>query len=167
MYFGIPSFGLPDFGLPIFGIPSVTSVSTGTPNETDINFVFTILGDIDAITPDLYKYISDKYGLVYKNIQDSYNNINEAVTFIAKIDNVEAKLDLLKPLRQSSRTFQQNKYISQLYSATLKINNHVINRSEKTDLNIWLSENEIKVIPEWAFLCEETGITINSSNIQS
>lgn len=167
MYFGLPTFGIPDYGVPSFGIPGTYSISYDNINTYVINFIFTIPGDEEAITPNLYKYVSDKYGLVYKNIQNSYNDINSAVTYIAKIDNVEAKLDLLKPFRQNSNSFKQNKFIAQLYTATIRLNTHVQDRSNNGDLNVWLFENEIKVVPEWALLCEETGIIIDPSNIQS
>jgi len=167
MYFGLPSYGLPEYGIPLFGIPSTTSVSDGNSNIYVINFNFNIFNNESIITPDLYKYVSDKYGLVYKNIQNSYAEIDNAVKHIARIDNVEAKLELLKPLRQSSKIFQQNKFISQLYAATITINTHVKDKSEDHDLNLWLEANEVKVLPEWASLCQETGITISSSNIVS
>lgn len=133
---------------------------------TTIDFTFTILSGKEEITPDLYKYISDRYGLVYKNIQKSYDDISGAVTYIARIKNVEAKLELLKPFRQSSNAFKQNKFVAQLYTAAIRLNTHVQDRSNKHDLNLWLFENEVKVVREWALLCEETGVIIDPSNIQ-
>lgn len=162
MYFGVPTFGIPNLSIPLFGIPGKPS---GT--ETTIDFVFLIVGDINAITPELYKYISTKYGLVYKNIQDCYADFSNAVIHIAQIDNVEAKLDLMKPLRQSNNELVQKKFVSQLYSATIKINSHVLDRTNNSDLNDWLVENNLKVTQEWSILCQETGFPVSDSNIES
>jgi len=119
-----------------------------------------------TITPELYKYVSDRYAWAYRSIQNSYEDFSSAVSHIAQIDNVEAKLDLMRPLRLSARSFEQSKFTSQLYSAVIKINNHVVDRSEQKNLNLWLSDNGIKVNRDWANLCSETGTTIEEENIE-
>ena len=164
MYLGVPTFSLPSYGLPVFGIPGSSSQSSGVANVFVLDFEFTILGDESAITPDLYKYISDRYSLVYKTIQDTYITFNDIVTYVAQLDNVEAKLDLLRPLRQSSREFRQHRYISQLYAAVIQINRHVFFFTLQ-DINQWLAENDTKVTIEWATLCADTGTIIDDSNI--
>ena len=125
------------------------------------------LNNNSTIDPELYKYISDRYAWVYRSIQDLYENFNNAVIHVAQMNNVEAKLDLMKPLRLSMKSLEQSKFTSQLYSATIKINSHVENRSEQKNLNLWLNDNEIKVLRDWAILCSETGTIIAEENIQN
>jgi hypothetical protein len=83
----------------------------------------------------------------------------------AQLNNPDAKIDLLKPLRGTQKDFNQNKIIANLYPAVQKLNKHILDRTGKTNLNDWLSENEVKVLRDWATLCEETGITIDEENI--
>ena len=120
-----------------------------------------------VITPELYKSISDRYAWVYRNIQNSYENFNNAVIHVAQMNNVEAKLDLMRPLRFSMRSLEQSKFTSQLHYAVIKINTHIENRSEQKNINFWLNDNGIKVLRDWAILCSETGITIEEENIQA
>lgn len=120
----------------------------------------------ETINPELYKYVSDKYGLVYRSVQNSFTYLDDAVIHIARMNNVEAKLDLMRSFRSCCNEFEQNKFIPNLYSAASAINNHVINRAGFSDINDWLSSNNIKVIQEWASLCSKIGFTIESSNIE-
>jgi hypothetical protein len=165
MKYSIPSFSIPFFSLPSFSIPETPSEDSGLLNETIINFEFYIYHFSSTITPELYKYISDKYGIVYHKAKYSLNNTQEAVIYIAKLNNVDAKIDLLKPIRGTQKDFNQNKIISNLYPAVNKLNNHVLDRTGTTNINDWLYENNIKVIRDWANLCEQTGMTIDEENI--
>ena len=165
MQYSIPSFSIPLFALPSFSIPETPGENSGLQNETIIDFEFYIYGISSAITPELYKYLSDQYGFAYHDARYSLDNIHDAVTHIAQLNNPDAKIDLLKPLRGTQKDFNQNKIIANLYPAVQKLNKHVLDRTGKTNLNDWLSENEIKVLPDWAILCEETGIIIDEENI--
>lgn len=165
MQYSIPSFSIPLFALPSFSLPETPGESPGLQNETIIDFEFYIYGISSTITPELYKYLSDQYGFAYHDARYSLDNIQEAVTHIAQINNADAKIDLLKPLRGTQKDFNQNKLIANLYPAVRKLNKHILDRTGKTDLNDWLSENEVKVLRDWATLCEETGITIDEENI--
>lgn len=165
MQYSVPSFSIPIFGLPSFSVPETPTENTGLQNETIIYFEFNIFGTNSSITPELYKYISDRYGLAYKETKQLLNNVQDAVTYIAKIKNPDAKIDLLKQLRTNQKDFDQNKLVSNLYPAVRRLNDHVLNRTGKNDINDWLLENDIKVIRNWAALCEETGIVIQESNI--
>lgn len=170
MQYSIPTFGIPSFGLPSFGLPESPSESSGEgpslPNETIIEFEFYIYGVNSSVTPELYKQISDQYGTVYQQLQQSLSNIGAAVSHVATLDNPDAKIDLLQQLRNNQREFSQNKMISNLYPAVSKINYHVISRNGKENINEWLSEKEIKVIRDWANLCRETGTIIDEENIE-
>ena len=165
MQYSIPSFSIPLFALPSFSLPETPGESPGLQNETIIDFEFYIYGISSTITPELYKYLSDQYGFAYHDARYSLDNIQEAVAHIAQINNADAKIDLLKPLRGTQKDFNQNKLIANLYPAVRKLNKHILDRTGKTDLNDWLSENEVKVLRDWATLCEETGITIDEENI--
>lgn len=165
MYLAVVQYSIPDFSVPVFSLPGSGSGSSAI-SETVFTFTFIILGDDSAITPELYKYVSDRYAWVYRNVQNSYEYFNNAVVHVAQMDNVEAKLDLMKPLRLSIRSLEQSKFTSQLYSAAIKINSHIEDRSEQRNLNLWLSDNGVKVLRDWASLCSETGTTIEEENIQ-
>jgi hypothetical protein len=165
MQYGFPSFGIPSFGLPSFGIPETPSESSGLQSETIIYFEYEIIGFVSPITPHLYKYVSDQYGLVYQAILFCKNGFNGAASYIAQIDNPDAKIDLLKPIRTTARELDQNKMTANLYPAVTSINNHVTRRYNVSDINDWLSSNSIKVVREWAELCEQTGTTIEEENI--
>ena len=165
MQYSIPSFSIPTYALPLFSIPETSTEGSVLQNETTIDFEFYIYGIESAITPELYKYISDQYGLVYHDARYSIDNVQEAVSHVAQLNNPDAKIDLLKSLRGTQKDFNQNKIISNLYPAVRKLNKHVLDRTGKTNLNDWLSENEVKVLRDWATLCEETGITIDEDNI--
>lgn len=168
MQYSIPSFSIPLYALPSFGVPETpeSSPGSGLQSETIINFEFYIYNITSPITPPLYKYISDQYGFAYNDTRYTLDNIQNAVTYVARMDNVDAKIDLLKPLRGTQKDFDQNKIIANLYPAVRKLNKHVLDRTGKNNLNDWLSENKVKVIRDWATLCEETGIIIDEENIE-
>lgn len=165
MQYSIPSFSIPIYALPSFSVAETPSEGSSLQNETVINFEFDIYGISSAITPELYKYISDQYGFAYHDARYSLNSVQDAVTYIAQLNNVDAKIDLLKPLRGTQKDFNQNKIIANLYPAVEKLNKHVLDRTGKTNLNDWLVENRVKVLRDWATLCEETGIVIDEENI--
>jgi hypothetical protein len=69
MQYSIPSFSIPLFALPSFGLPETPGESSGLQNETIIDFEFYIYDISSAITPELYKYLSDQYGFAYHDAQ--------------------------------------------------------------------------------------------------
>jgi hypothetical protein len=143
-------------------VDSITSLT----NQSVFEFQFYILSDASAITPNLYKYISDRYGFVLRNIRESSDLLNNALVHIAGIDNVEAKLDILDAFRDINRTIAQQDY-SKLHSATERLNNHVLSRESIGDINDYLAGNRLKVVQEWADLCAEIGMVVDPINIES
>jgi hypothetical protein len=168
MYYGFPAFGIPIFGLPSFAAPETPSQGSSGQLETVINFEYYIFGQFDAISPELYKYVSDKYGGVYQTVLGCKSAFSGAANLVASMENSpQAKIDLLKQLRNSERGFDQTKFTSNLYSAVSTINKHVVDRNGMSDINDWLSYYNVKVVREWASLCEQTGTIIDESNIES
>jgi len=133
---------------------------------TVYQFSYTILDNNEVIDAILYKQLADDYALVQRFLDAATEDINAALTQVIQLSNPEVKLDLLRPLRESNRNMSQQD-MTKFLSAVSALNNHILNRFEISDINVYLSANNIVVLPEWASLCEKTGITIDAAYIQS
>ncbi len=136
------------------------------PNQLTINFKYFIINKNGLISSDLYKYVSDKYSLAIreKNITD--NNISQALVYVARLNNADAKVDLLNPIRENNKEVAGISFNS-LYSAINKLNSVAILSYNATTIDDFLSFNNIKVKPEWAKICANLGSPISSTHIEN
>jgi hypothetical protein len=118
-----------------------------------------------AIDPDLYLNLSNSYGAAFRAIKNAALYIDEINLIIIQMSNVEAKLDLMRNIKNTNLNIKQSNQSENLLPAVRNLNERAIMLSGYDNINDYLLYNNILVSQEWADLCSQTGVEINSSNI--
>lgn len=131
-----------------------------------IDFEHYVINDFSVISPLLYKEIADYYGLVVRNTNSAGENVNNVLSYITQLDSIEAKLDLMQPIKDSTAEIASSLFTN-LIPAVSAISRHLLERYGVDDINTYLSTYDILVMEEWATLCQTAGYPVDSENIES
>lgn len=119
-----------------------------------------------VISGENYVSIATSYANARDAVLSSVSYLFEAVYTIVQIDVIEPEVDLLGEFFQSyqinTATFRSP--VSFL-SAVRRLNNHVLNRSDFTTVDAYLTDAVVTVPQTWADLSLAAGYQISSGNI--
>ena len=109
---------------------------------------------------DTYQLVSGIYGQAVKAFEDGFDNIFFGLQNIVEIDDPDVKMELLASFRDTYNRFDNGRYNS-LASAAKKLNQHVLNISNKSSINDFLAMAGYLVSRDWANLSAISGYEID------
>jgi len=113
-----------------------------------------------------YEQVATQYANARNSVLSSVSYLFDAVYTIVTLDEIEPSVDLLTEFWNS---YQINSDLFRnpvtFLSAVRRINNHVINRSIYTTLDLWMAAEGVNIPEAWADLSNAAGYTIDPSRI--